>query len=88
VFISAGWRFKALNTSSPNATVNGFAISTDGTPLNAANGPVLFLTSTQASDVAAAVWGALAANYNAAGTMGNLLNDADLQAKLAAALSA
>jgi hypothetical protein len=87
-FLSAGWRFKALNTSSPNATVNGFAISTDGTPLNGVNGPVTFLSSSQAADVATAVWAALQASNIATGSMGELISKAAIQAQLAAALSA
>jgi hypothetical protein len=88
IFLSAGWRFKALNISSPNATVNGFAISTDGTPMNGVNGPVTFLSSSQAADVATAVWAALQASNIGAGTMGELLSKAEIQAQLAAALSA
>ncbi len=47
LFMTSGWRLIALNGSCPNAAIGAFVISTDGTPVNGANGPVAFLSSAQ-----------------------------------------
>ena len=59
LYMTHGIRLMALNASSPNAAVDAFVISTDGTPVNGANGPVAFLSSSQLTEaqVQAAVQG-------------------------------
>jgi len=88
LFLSHDWRLKALNTTSPNAQVLGFPLSTDGTPINSANGNILIFSTTQATDTATAVWNAIASTYSTAGTMGEQVNLTQAAAALAAALSA
>ena len=87
IFLSSGWRFEVA-TAGNASTVNGFAVSADNVTTNTTNGLVTFLTSTQASDVAAAVWNSLVSAYTTSGTMGAQLSLAEAQAALAAALSA
>ena len=88
LFLTHNWRLKALNVSSPNAQVLGFPLSTDGTPINSANGNILIFSTTQATDTATAVWNAINTTYTTAGTMGEQLNLSQAAAALAAALSA
>jgi hypothetical protein len=77
LFMTTKWRLKALNTSSPNAQLNGFAVSADGTPINSVNGTVIVLSnvlnSTNLSLIAASVWAQLTTTATT-GSFGSELN--------------
>ena len=80
LFMTHNWRLKALTSSSFNATLLGFPLSTDGIPIDSSNGTILIFSTTQAQDTANAVW--QTANGN------SLLPQIYSTAQLAAALAA
>lgn len=57
LFMTSGWRLRRAAPGDVNATLNAFAQSADGAPVDGTNGGVLFLTSDSATAIAAAVWG-------------------------------
>jgi len=57
LFMTTGWRLRRASAGDVNATLNAFAQSADGVPVDGSNGSVQFLTSDSATVIASAVWG-------------------------------
>ncbi len=55
LFLTANWRLRRSSPSDQNATVQAFVQSTQGVPVDEANGPVRFLTSDSPTAIAQAV---------------------------------
>lgn len=60
LFMGSGWRLRRASSGDANATLQAFAQSTDGTPVDEVNGPVRYLTSDSPTAIAAAVRAELA----------------------------
>lgn len=59
LFMTGGWRLRRASPGDVNATVQAFAQSTDGTPVDEVNGPVRYLSSDSPQAIAAAVWASI-----------------------------
>lgn len=59
LFMTGGWRLRRASPGDANATVQAFAQSTDGTPVDEVNGTVRYLSSDSPQAIAAAVWASL-----------------------------
>ncbi len=70
LFMQDNIRLKRASAGDVNAAVNGYVLSTQGTPVDGVNGNVNYIASP---DYATPIWDALLANHNVSSSFGALL---------------
>lgn len=75
IFVTDEIKFRRRSAGDVNATVNAFAISTQGVVTDGLNGAVTFLSSSQTEDIASAVWNRLLTDHVTPDTFGKLVQD-------------